>query len=103
MGEAKVTKKKDWEQICRELSSPESSDAEDVPNYKSVMKHTRRNFALAESILGKSGNSLPKFMGKAGDLDQITTSFPKPLASPPSLPSNAPSSSSPGQTGGDGA
>ena len=79
------TKKKDWDKICRELSSPESSDAEDVPNYKSVMKHTRRNFALAESILGKSGNSLPKFMGSASDLDRITTSFPKPLSDPTPL------------------
>ena len=86
------TKKKDWDKICRELSSPESSDAEDVPNYKCVMKHTRRNFALAESILGKSGNSLPKFMGSASDLDRITTSFPKPLSvpTPPSLSSPPP-------------
>lgn len=42
---------KDWDKICRELSSPESSDAEDDLNVLSVQKNAKRVSELVQNMI----------------------------------------------------
>ena len=60
---------KDWDKICRELSSPESSDADDDINVMSVKKNASRVAQLLHGIIpgldkSKAGDA-PKGMNRA--------------------------------------
>lgn len=50
---------KDWDRICRELSSPESSDADDELNLPMMQKRTPRVAELVDQMLGQAPRSTP--------------------------------------------
>lgn len=50
---------KDWDRICRELTTPEDSDAEDEINLPMMQKRTPRVAELASQLLGGSTNGAP--------------------------------------------
>ena len=51
---------KDWDRICRELSSPESSDADDELNLPMMQKRTPRVAELVDQMLGQPRTRRPR-------------------------------------------
>ena len=50
---------KDWDAICRELSTPESSDAEDEINVPMIQKRAPRVAKMVQGILGEDVGVAP--------------------------------------------
>jgi hypothetical protein len=77
----KESKVKDWDRIARELSSPDSSDAEDGLNVISVQKNARRVSEILHSVLPESpfvspDASPPMGMNRFSALrDQLTKAY----------------------------
>ena len=106
---------KNWDKIVKELSSPESSDAEDDLNVMSVQKNAKRVAELMHGVIptldSRKKGAPPKGMNRTSVLrDQLTKSFVESQRSikPPSMSEgaipNAPPSSpapAPAQTRGD--
>ena len=50
---------KDWDRICRELSTPEDSDAEDELNLPMMQRRTPRVAELVSQLIGGATGSAP--------------------------------------------
>lgn len=54
---------KNWDKICQDLSSGDESDAGDVPNVQSVVKHAKRVAEMVGTFVGIGEESAQAFKG----------------------------------------